>query len=216
MGYMQAKSDLAHLNQFRNAVVELCNLEAKALKQAREVHTIRYIEQEAADQVARGIEGYQELRERVTQALPRTTRIAERLEIPFIYQSFPAPMVGGAVIPVNMFQAVVNDNSYGGIDRQWIYDAISQTIGRCEEVVAAERRNLVNPIYWLKNLVVSILRIPFVLIEATGFDVGKVEDHLLGRVFKLLELAVILYVVFKLGLTKEQQAALLQILIKLK
>ena len=39
------------------------------------------------------------------------------------------------------------------------------------------------------------------LIQATGFDVAKIEDHLVGRLFKLAELLVYLLLGAYLGLT---------------
>jgi hypothetical protein len=62
-----------------------------------------------------------------------------------------------------------------------------------------EWSHLKNPFYWLKALFTFILRIPFMLIEATGFNVDKVEDHFLAKLFKLIEVIVILYLLFRLG-----------------
>lgn len=80
-----------------------------------------------------------------------------------------------------------------------IVDAIEQTIGCCEEQVKHELRNLINPLYWLRELLFFILRIPFILIQATGFDTDKVEEHLVGHLFKTLELALIFYLLLRLG-----------------
>lgn len=63
-----------------------------------------------------------------------------------------------------------------------------------------------------KEILVSIIRIPFILIEASGFDVSKAEDRLIAKTFKLLEIVVIIYILIRLGLTKEQ---LQQVLMKL-
>jgi hypothetical protein len=41
------------------------------------------------------------------------------------------------------------------------------------------------------------------IIEATGFDVSKVEDHFLAKLFKLIEVIVIFYVLIRLGAGKE-------------
>jgi hypothetical protein len=53
-------------------------------------------------------------------------------------------------------------------------------------------------------MLIFIIRIPFLLIKASGFDVSKVEDHFLAKVFKLTEIAVIVYTLIRLGLTQQE------------
>jgi hypothetical protein len=108
------------------------------------------------------------------------------------------------IITLSLFRAIICDTSYTGVNRQLIYDALNQTIGECEARVAVEFRRLINPLYWIKEVLVLVIRIPFILIEASGFDVSKVEDHLLAKAFKLLEVVAIIYILIRLGLTKEQ------------
>lgn len=76
---------------------------------------------------------------------------------------------------------------------------MTQAIGASEERVGIEWSHLKNPLYWIKALFTFILRIPFMIIGATGFDVGKVEDHFLSKLFKLIEVIIIFYVLFRLG-----------------
>ena len=45
-----------------------------------------------------------------------------------------------------------------------------------------------------------VLRIPFRLLEATGFDVAKIEDTLWARLFKVLEVVAILYFAARWGI----------------
>ena len=42
------------------------------------------------------------------------------------------------------------------------------------------------------------------LIEASGFDISKVEDHFLAKVFKLFEIGIIIYILIYFGINKEQ------------
>jgi hypothetical protein len=100
------------------------------------------------------------------------------------------------------------------ITPQMILDCLNETVGLCEEKVEAEWAHLKNPFYWLKALFTFILRIPFMLIEATGFDVGKVEDHFLAKLFKLIEVIVILLLLVKFGIGKEGVVDFLKNLVK--
>jgi hypothetical protein len=45
--------------------------------------------------------------------------------------------------------------------------------------------NSFNPLYWLGLLIVWFLRLPFRLLGAAGFDAGKAEYSLWGKIFKV-------------------------------
>jgi hypothetical protein len=49
-------------------------------------------------------------------------------------------------------------------------------------------------------VLVFVLRILFRLLEATGFNIAKIEDTPWARLFKVLEIVVILYVAARWGL----------------
>lgn len=149
---------------------------------------------------AKRLDGYIELRERVSKGVLRAIPLANKFGVPVDVTSFPAPAIGGPSIPVNIFYSILHDTSHGNISRHMIIDAIDQTIGCLEVLVKKDIRRLINPFYWLKELIKLILRIPFLLIKATGFDVRKIEGHLFGRLFKLLELIVLMYFLIRLGL----------------
>jgi hypothetical protein len=205
MSYFQTKSDLKAVLDFRDAVVVLWKIESEAAAQLRHHDFMtpddrrRAILRESAK-----VENYQEIRAKVARGTLRASRLARRLGVPIRLQSFPPLAIGGPVIDVDLFQAVLHDNSYGGIDRQLIYDALNQLTGELEAKTAKEFRQLVNPIYWVRELLVLIVRIPFIIIEASGFDVHKIEDHLFGKLFKVLEIAALIYILIRIGLTPEQ------------
>jgi hypothetical protein len=211
VSYFQAKSDLHFVLEFQTAVLELWGLEdqAAARLQSRGLslsHRDPREHQERLQREASSIEGYQQVRERVTKGILRVNRIAHRLRVPTEFRAFPMAALAGQlpIITLSLFRAIICDTSYTGVNRQLIYDALNQTIGECEARVAVEFRRLINPLYWIKEVLVLVIRIPFILIEASGFDVSKVEDHLLAKAFKLLEVVAIIYILIRLGLTKEQ------------
>lgn len=214
MSYFQAKSDLNFMNDFKQNVSELWRIEDEAARDIDYDDFDSYSEYQIVLQAtASQIKGYQDLRSRVAKGVIRAERIATRLGVSIVIISYPAPAVGGPVIHQSFFSAILRDFSHGGqITKQQIHDAIHQTVGECEARISIEKRRLINPLYWIKELIVAIIRIPFMLIEASGFDVSKVEDHLLGRIFKLFEIGIILYILIRLGFERE---TIQQILMKL-
>jgi len=222
MSYLQAKSDLHFMLEFRQAVLELWRLEDEAVGKSGSLDSfssrhLRPIEvQEIVQSKARQIPGYQQARESVVKGILRANRIASKLRVPVEIRSFPMPALAGSapILELSCFDAVIRDISYNGVNRPLVDDALNQTIGECEARVMAEFRHLINPLYWIKELLVFIIRIPFILIEASGFDVSKVEDHLLAKVFKLIEIGAIIYILVRLGLTKDQLQQALMALFK--
>lgn len=208
MIYFKPKFNLKFMREFKADVRELWKQENTAtrnLKKSGRLDFI-YMKDDRVDAIiseAKRQEGYVELRERVAKNVLRAMSLARSLGVPVDLTSCPAPSIGGYTIPVNIFYAILHDTSHGGISGHMIIDAIDQTIGRLEELVKKDLRRLLNPFYWLKELVKLILRIPFLLIKATGFDVSKIEDHLFGKIFKLLELAGLVYLLIRLGLKIE-------------
>jgi hypothetical protein len=90
--------------------------------------------------------------------------------------SYAAPAVGGAVLRFPVLEAILNDPSHGdGVDKQVFVDLLNRMVGAASDKVEAERRHLVNPAWWLWSLVSFILRIPFILINATGLRTAKFE-----------------------------------------
>jgi hypothetical protein len=205
MGFFQAMSDFEFMTAFRGSVLELWQIESTAAEELRGAYLPLHSEYQAALQSrASEITNYQQVRERVARGMLRAMRIARRLKVPIDWTSYPAPAVGGPVIPVNLFASILKDTSHGGIGRQQIYDALTQTVGECETQLSIERRRLLNPFYWVKEAFIAIIRIPFMLVEASGFDVGKVEDHFLAKAFKLVEIVAIVYILLHFGIGKDE------------
>ncbi len=214
MGFLQARSDRDFSINFRDAVFALWNYEnqaSDALKSSGFHAVSRNDIQNAIASKAAKLEGYGEVRERVAKGILRETRLARRLGVAYEFTSFPAPAVGGPVIPVNLFQAILLDTSHGGISRRVLHDTLDQVVGAAEDQAKLEKRRLFNPFNWIKELIVAIIRIPFMLIDASGFDVHKIEDHLFARLFKLAEIVILVWLsIYFLGLTKEELLNLLK------
>jgi hypothetical protein len=96
----------------------------------------------------------------------------------------PPPVLGGYVQSVD-----VVTNMFGlwqfQIPPSALLDNTERAIGRYESEFRRLRRKLFNPFYWAGLLIVAILRLPFKLLGAAGFNAAKAENSLLGKMFKV-------------------------------
>ena len=118
-------------------------------------------------------------------------------------------MVGGMLIPVNIYHAILNDNSHGRqVTEQLVMDHVFQTIGQIERQLKSDVKNVFNPIFWLKFIFVKVIRFPFVVLSFTGFDIKKIEDHLISKVVKCVEVALLVWIFLRFGFSFDQIAGL--------
>jgi hypothetical protein len=201
--YLEAKADFEFIRKFKADVEALWQIESGARANIQPSGAMpRKTWESIVRSEAREAGGYDESRQQVSKALLRAVRIGHEIGVPLDLISYPAPAVGGPVVRVNLFQAILEDDSHGGVGLTRIRDALDQTVGGCEERVERERRYLRNPLNWVKEALVFVLRIPFLLVKATGFDVAKVEGELWAKLFKLLYLLALIYVALRLGIAK--------------
>lgn len=191
------------MNQFHNLVNDFFNIQ-KRIKETFKP-SIAIMGKDYFDAVLRSATEKPEgkvLRDWLAKNIPRAQQIAHSNNVSINLQSYPAPAVGGPVIPVNIFDAILHDIGHESLDQNWIEDCINETIGKLEHKIKKELYKLFNPLHWLYSILIFILRLPFLLISLTGFNMEKVEDQLIGKIFKLVELIIVLYFLFKLGIEK--------------
>ena len=115
-----------------------------------------------------------------------------------------------------MFNYAIENQKLGyKLDPYKLKDIIDKTIEGCDQEFKLKRQRLFNPFYWIYNLLAFTLRIPFMLIQLTGFDVSKVEDHFISKLFKLAFLVGICYVLSSwFGFTKDDLKELIPTFLK--
>lgn len=145
---------------------------------------------DAVVQASHNIVGYNDKRRIVARGVMRAERIASQLGIPYVYKSCPPPVIGGPVISIPLFSAILTDNSYGGINPQMIADALEKVSGEVDAEFHRYLWRALNPITLVFDLLAYILRLPFLFLAAAGFNTDKIEDQLWGRLFKVAELFV--------------------------
>lgn len=126
------------------------------------------------------------LREEINLLIPTVTNDAERLGADIHYKSFPAPVVGGPVIPVNVLQSVVDqDIGHAPLSKQEILDAIDRCIGTAITVRRHAFWRLILPWYWIIDIPATIARIPFLILRQAGLP-PRLEENIISQVIKFL------------------------------
>lgn len=199
MSYWSAKADLTFMKGFQADVTDLWRREDDAANWRPA--DFRSLE-EPPD--VKDDPDYQKVRERVAKGISRALRVATRLQIPVELVSTPPPVIAGSApaIRTTMFEAILTDRTYRRIPRQEIEDDLNRTVGACEDEVRVERRHVLNPAWWLWTAFIFILRIPFIVLKAAGFNTEKFEDELWAKLLKVGEVVLIAYLLARLGLNQ--------------
>ena len=143
---------------------------------------------------------YLSLRESIAMEIPAIRRIANTLGINTERISCPPISVGGPTISVDIFNSALEDHGYVETNHTTRMDCLNKVIGILQETKKSSLLKLINPFYIL-NLG---LRIPFILISQTGFNVEKIEDAFWGKFFKLIFMLLFLYFCLKNGFSHGQ------------
>jgi hypothetical protein len=210
--YWKAKGDLEFVKRYRASVTEFWKAD-KLISLAKE--EVRYsfsgIDPKKMEQFATELDAattnYPILREQISKGLNRATYLANNLNTTWHVTSYPPPAIAGSspAIPINLFQAVLMNTSYGHtVTHEHILDALNELVGACEEEVDNQWKHLINPLYWIFGLLKFVIRLPFILVQLSGFDISKVEDLLISKLFKLAEIGFVFYLLYRLGMTNQQ------------
>ena len=147
-------------------------------------------------------EGSTKLREQINQMLSEVNFNAYSLGIGVNVQSYPPPVTGGPVVPVNILGSVVDQKKgHQTISRTLIIDKIDQCIGTAK---SAKRRGfwrLVIPVFWIIDVPALIIRVPFLILRAAGLP-AKVEENIISHILKAIIMILFLLLVGYLGLEK--------------
>lgn len=206
LSYWKAKAELEMMQAFKSDTRRLFEMEDSVAEYVPPSGRFNFIPAEYQKAVQRTalkhVEGYEEVRARVAKTLVKVVRLSSRLGCSFNVQSIPPRNVGGAIIPQNIFLAITADSTYGGVQRQLIFDAINQIIGLCEDKTKTEWNHIINPFYWIKVVFIFILRLPVNLTGLAGFNVNEFEKHFWGKLFNLVWIALLVGFLVWLGLGK--------------
>ena len=143
---------------------------------------------------------YQTCRTELAKQIPSMQKIAHKLGINS-YRVGQAPaVIGGAQYEIEIFNSLLEQSGYTELEPTVVFDTVSKMKGELNENIRSEWRRILNPLTWTS----FILKIPFLLIKQTGFNIDKIENELWGKLIKTGCLVLLLWVLLRWGFTKEQ------------
>jgi len=208
MIYFETKSDIDHLQELLGLFENIRKIEKDVREDLREDGAqylsphgmFKHIREEAAKRDDR----YSELRQDFARMIPRANQICEAHSIAWHRSGRAAPMEGGLPFEGSIFEMVLDRPSdIVDIDND-VRDTINKCLGALKEQLSREFRQLINPIHWVSRILIFLIQLPYKLIEISGFDMEKIQDHFLGKLAQLLYvIALILFLVW-LGIESVQ------------
>jgi hypothetical protein len=97
--------------------------------------------------------------------------------------SYGAPLEPNAPRQINLLASIFALDRFR-IAPSVLIDHLDRTIGYYEDNKPRLFRQLFNPFFWIKWLVVKLLRIPFDILGAAGFDASAIEHSTAGKIVK--------------------------------
>ncbi len=204
VNFFKAHKDLRLILRYKELVIRLWEFESEAEKKIWRGSSEPWIHQKKIQAVSNIKPGYKEIRQELSKIVNDVARIPYRYGVPIVLTSFPAPAVGGPIVETNIFTSVLHDDSHTKIDKQIVFDKINEVIGACEREIRKGFLRLINPFYWIKSLFVFVIRLPFIVLQTSGFNIDKLEDHFISKLFKLIMFLVIIVVLLIIGFTNKE------------
>lgn len=130
------------------------------------------------------------------------TFIKEAGVSPSIYYS-PPPAVGGLAGSIDLVTNIFNLHRFQ-IPHQDLLDVIERAIG----VYSNDKRNsllrTINPLFWIHTILEILISLPLRLLGSIGFNRTKIENSLIGRIYKfvteiILVIAAVLSILERIG-----------------
>jgi len=125
-----------------------------------------------------------EARRSINRMTPKVSKyMLESGNYPVVSYREP-PAIGGRVFPnVDIMQNIFNLSNME-IPISMVIDYAEKAIGYYQDDLPKSFFRTINPFWWLWKLVVSIIRIPFGIIEWAGYDSDKLETSSGGKLYK--------------------------------
>jgi hypothetical protein len=115
----------------------------------------------------------------------KLSRRGTKIRVPHVVFYQPPPIAGGYAQNLDVILNAFDLYSFQ-IPSQKVFDCTDVAVGAYERECQRLLRQSFNPFYWLGMLVVWVLRLPFKLLAAVGFDVTKAEQSVFGKIVKLI------------------------------
>ncbi|RKY89769.1 hypothetical protein DRQ11_00215 [candidate division KSB1 bacterium] len=141
-----------------------------------------------------------QLRQLVAQKIPAVEWALKEMGVSYIMHSYPAPAVGGPVVPVSLVMSTIDPNlGHSHISNCKIIDMINIAKGQAAELRRKYFWKLINPFHWLIEGLALIVRFPFLVLRRAGLP-PKVEENLISQIIKGIFLVGILLLLLYKGI----------------
>lgn len=156
---------------------------------------------------------YSIIRDTYTRKIPRTIEITNMCKVSHTCQISGALIEGGGHFSGSIYQAVLNPPSK-------IYDincelktTANQVIGCLENKLRKEFYELINPLFWIWQFILTVFKLPLILIKSAGYDTKIFEEHLWGNMFLLLYAVGLIYIcLYVFGIPVREVLGILKII----
>lgn len=205
MIYFSTKQDLEFISEFQEYFRKMRFYEQKARKSIRKKKD-RYISfygfwKAVRDHAIRYYPEYKEIRTKYTRMTTRAIKITENQSV--IHQITIAPgLLEGSP---NTYSGTIYRATLEPVSGLYDYDSkfdvvINQVIGSLEHQAKSEFWQLINPIYWTKEFIKFMLKLPFTILEHTGFDMDILQRYMIDRLIAIVYYLFWIYLLGRLGI----------------
>lgn len=147
---------------------------------------------------------YQTCRAELAKQIPTIQTIAENLGINSYRVAHAPAAIGGTMYEIEIFNSLLEQAGYTELEATVVFDTLNKMQGKLKENIKSEWHRILNPLTWIS----FVLKIPFLLIKQTGFNVDKIENELWGKLIKTACLILLIWILLRWGFTKDQLAKL--------
>ena len=205
MIYFSVRGDLEHMESLLGEFERIVSIEQATRQRLREDGAQYLGPQDMFKRIrtesAATNPDYSELRVEYAKKIPRANEICGRESIPYEIEGRAAPIEGGVPFAGSVFTFPLNRPSdMMDIDTN-LRDTANQCIGVLERRRGQELMQLTNPLYWIGRAIRFVVRLPFTILELSGFDVEVIQEHLIARLFQLLYVIALILILVRFGLT---------------
>jgi hypothetical protein len=127
-----------------------------------------------------------QLRENLNLKATAVSRYVRKCGVSTSVYFTPPPVIGGMAGNVDIFANMYNLHQYE-VPEDVLVDQLDKAIGTYRFFQKEYKERIFNPFYWVGR----IIKLPFRIAEFAGFDPGKLEISIFGKLYKLIAACVI-------------------------
>ncbi|MBT0654144.1 hypothetical protein [Geomobilimonas luticola] len=128
-----------------------------------------------------------QLRENLNLKVPVVSRYVRNCGVSTSIFYTPPPIIGGMAGNVDLLANMYNLDQYD-VSEEVLFDMLDKGIGTYRLFQKEYKERIINPFYWVGR----IIKVPFQIAKFAGFDPGKLEMSLFGKLYKLIAALIIL------------------------